>query len=92
MLLFLMFVLYLVQMLFRRDSNDTEDVRIKYPPVVSALLLLGSIILIALSSDLIVDSAQNIARAMHISEKNYYNVCYCSRNKFTRNDYDDYKC
>ena len=68
-LLFLMFVLYLVQMLFRRDSNNIEDVKIKYPPVVSALLLLGFIILIALSSDLIVDSAQNIARAMHISEK-----------------------
>lgn len=69
MLLFFMFVLYLVQMLFRRESHDMEEVKIKYPPIVAIFLLLGTIILIALSSDLIVDSAQNIARAMNISEK-----------------------
>lgn len=70
-LLFLLFVVYLVQMLHRKntDSSKTDDMKAKYSPWLSALLLLLSIVLIVYSSELIINSTKSIAESVGISEK-----------------------
>ena len=68
-LLFCMFLLYLVGMLFKRNKKDEVIEQGKYSPFLSCVLLLVTIILIIYSSDLIVESAKNIASFLNISEK-----------------------
>lgn len=70
-ILFCIFVLYLIQMLFRKNNSNTEqeEMQIKYSPLVACILLVVSIILIAYSSDLIVNNAKEIAHSLRISEK-----------------------
>ncbi len=69
-LLFSLFVVYLIQMLFKRNKNVTaDDIEIKYSPLVAFALLIVSIIFIIYSSDLIIDSAKNIAASLNIAEK-----------------------
>lgn len=70
-ILFCIFVLYLIQMLFRKNNSNTEseEMQIKYSPLVACILLVVSIILIAHSSDLIVNNAKEIAHLLGISEK-----------------------
>lgn len=70
-ILFCIFVLYLIQMLFRKNNSNTEqeEMQIKYSPLVACILLVVSIILIAYSSDLIVNNAKEIAHSLGISEK-----------------------
>ena len=70
-ILFCIFVLYLIQMLFRKNNSNTEseEMQIKYSPLVACILLVVSIILIAYSSDLIVNNAKEIAHSLEISEK-----------------------
>lgn len=69
-LLFCMFLLYLVGMLFKRNNKSEEEIeKGKYSPLISCVLLLVTIVLIIYSSDLIVESAKNIASFLKISEK-----------------------
>ena len=69
-LLFLLFVVYLIQMLFKKSNEQDSGIQeIKYGPILSAILLVVSIILIIYSSDLIINAAQNIAERLNISEK-----------------------
>ena len=68
-LLFCMFLLYLVGMLFKRNKKDEVIEQGKYSPFLSCILLPVTIILIIYSSDLIVESAKNIASFLNISEK-----------------------
>lgn len=69
-LLFVLFMVYLVHMLFRKNNMSApEEIKIKYSPFISLLLLIVSIIFIIFSSDLIIESAKNIAYALNISEK-----------------------
>ena len=69
-LLFVLFMVYLVHMLFRKNNmNAPEEIKIKYSPFISLLLLIVSIVFIIFSSDLIIESAKNIAYALNISEK-----------------------
>lgn len=68
-LLFCMFILYLVGMLFKRNKKEVEVEGGKYSSFVSCVLLLITILLIIYSSDLIVNSAKNIASGLNISEK-----------------------
>ena len=68
-LLFCMFILYLVGMLFKRSKKDENIEKGKYSSLISCVLLLITILLIIYSSDLIVNSAKNIASALNISEK-----------------------
>ena len=68
-LLFCMFILYLVGMLFKRSKKDEDIEKGKYSPLISCVLLLITILLIIYSSDLIVNSAKNIASALNVSEK-----------------------
>lgn len=70
-ILFCIFVLYLIQMLFRKNNSNTEseEMQVKYSPLVACILLVVSIILIAYSSDLIVNNAKEIAHSLEISEK-----------------------
>ena len=58
-------------MLFRKNNSNTEseEMQIKYSPLVACILLVVSIILIAYSSDLIVNNAKEIAHSLGISEK-----------------------
>ena len=49
--------------------NAPEEIKIKYSPFISLLLLIVSIVFIIFSSDLIIESAKNIAYALNISEK-----------------------
>ena len=67
-LLFSIFIIYLVQILFKRNK-DSEETNPKYSSGVAIILLITSIILISFSSDIIVSSAQNIAYALNVSEK-----------------------
>ena len=69
--LFCIFILYLIQMLFRKNHSNiaSEEIQIKYSPLVACILLIVSIILIAYSSDLIVNNAKDIAHSLGISEK-----------------------
>lgn len=68
-LLFILFLLYLFQMLFKKANYEEEDIKIKYRPIVCLILLVVSIILIIFSSDLIINSAKDIAYGLGISEK-----------------------
>lgn len=69
MSLFLMFVMYLIQLSKRKDKN-TEKMEVKYDNIPIAItILILSIILISLSSNIIVDNAVKIAESLHISEK-----------------------
>ena len=68
-LLFCMFILYLVGMLFKRSKKDEDIEKGKYSSLISCVLLLITILLIIYSSDLIVNSAKNIASALNVSEK-----------------------
>lgn len=68
-LLFLMFVSYIIQLLKKKDA-DTEKIEPKYKNVFLILfLLIGSILCISLSSDVIVNSATALAKKLNISEK-----------------------
>ena len=67
-LLFMIFVLYLVNMVVKRDKEvDREE--IKYPIWLAIILIIVSIILIIYSSDLIVNNATEIARFLGVSDK-----------------------
>lgn len=69
MSLFLMFVMYLVQLSKRKEKN-TEKKEIKYDSLpIAIIILILSIVLISLSSNIIVDNAVKIAESLHISEK-----------------------
>lgn len=70
LLLFGLFVVYLIQLLFKRSDYSEEELeKIKYSPIVAIIIIIVSIILIIYSSDLIVASAKEIATRLHISEK-----------------------
>lgn len=67
-LLLMIFVLYLVNMVVKRDKEvDKEE--IKYPIWLAIILIIVSIILIIYSSDLIVNNATEIARFLGVSDK-----------------------
>lgn len=69
MSLFLMFVMYLVQLSKRKEKN-TEKMEVKYESLpIAIIILILSIVLISLSSNIIVDNAVKIAESLHISEK-----------------------
>lgn len=69
MSLFLMFVMYLVQLSKRKEKNP-EKMEIKYDSLpIAIIILILSIVLISLSSNIIVDNAVKIAESLHISEK-----------------------
>lgn len=69
MSLFLMFVLYLIQLSKQREKNN-EKMEIKYDNIwIAIIILILSIVLISLSSNIIVDNAIKIAKSLHISEK-----------------------
>lgn len=67
-LVFMIFVLYLVNMLFHKNEKAGKE-EIKYPIYLALILMVVSILLIIFSSDLIVDSATNIALALNVSDK-----------------------
>ena len=70
LLLFGLFVIYLVQLLFKKSDYSEEEVsKIKYNRGLGIIILVVSIILIIYSSDLIVSAATKIATRLHISEK-----------------------
>ena len=70
LLLFGLFIVYLIQMLFKKQEySEEEKESIKYNPYVAIIIIIVSIILIIFSSDLIVECAQNIAHRLNISEK-----------------------
>ena len=70
LLLFGLFVIYLIQLLFKRSEYSEEEIeKIKYSPIVAIIIIIVAIILIIYSSDLIVASAKEIATRLHISEK-----------------------
>ena len=70
LLLFGLFVIYLVQLLFKKSNYSEEEVsKIKYNPALAIIIIVVSIILIIYSSDLIVSAAAKIATRLHISEK-----------------------
>lgn len=70
LLLFGLFVVYLIQMLFKKNTYSKEEIQnIKYSPIVAIIIIIVAIILIIFSSDLIVSSAEDIARRLNISEK-----------------------
>lgn len=69
MSLFLMFVLYLIQLSKQREKNN-EKMEKKYDNIwIAIIILILSIVLISLSSNIIVDNAIKIAKSLHISEK-----------------------
>lgn len=69
MILFLMFVTYLVQMLHRKEK-EPKKVNVKYDNILLAIvLLILSICVISVSSDIIVTNAIKIAKSLNISEK-----------------------
>ena len=70
-LLFFMFVAYLIQLFRGRAIEEAEEsVEIKYDNIFIAItLLLLSIVMICMSSDVIVDNTTKIAQAIGISEK-----------------------
>lgn len=70
LLLFGLFVIYLIQMLFKRSEySESEIASIKYSPLVAIIIIIVAIILIIFSSDLIVECAEIIAHRLNISEK-----------------------
>ena len=70
-LLFFMFVAYLIQLFRGRAIEEAEEsVEIKYDNIFIAItLLILSIVMICMSSDVIVDNAVKLATAIGISEK-----------------------
>ena len=70
-LLFFMFVAYLIQLFRGRAIEEAEEkVKIKYESIPIAItLLVLSIILISMSSDLIVENAIKLATSLGISQK-----------------------
>ena len=69
MSLFLMFVMYLVKLSKRKEKNN-EKMEVKYDSLpIAIIILIQSIVLISLSSNIIVDNAVKIAESLHISEK-----------------------
>lgn len=70
-LLFFMFVAYLIQLFRGRAIEEAEEtVEVKYDNIFIAIILLVlSIIMICMSSDVIVDNATKLAKAIGISEK-----------------------
>ncbi len=67
-LLFLMFVAYIIQLSRRKSEEDEQQP--KYKNIFLILfLLIGSIICITLSSDVIVDNAVILAEKLKVSEK-----------------------
>ena len=70
-LLFIMFVAYLVQLFRGRAIEEAkEEVKVKYDSVIVAIMILIlSIVMISISSDIIVTNATNLAKALGISEK-----------------------
>lgn len=70
-LLFFMFVSYLIQLFRGRAIEEAEEsLEIKYDNIFIAIILLVlSIIMICMSSDVIVDNATKLATAIGISEK-----------------------
>lgn len=70
-LLFFMFVAYLIQLFRGRAIEEAEEqVELKYDNIFIAIILLVlSIIMICMSSDVIVDNAVKLATAIGISEK-----------------------
>lgn len=69
-LLFFMFVIYLIQMLRRKPTHKDSTEPVKYNNIwVAIVLLILTIILISLSSDLIIDNAIKLAKMLNISEK-----------------------
>ena len=70
LLLFGLFVIYLIQMLFKKSEySESEIANIKYSPLVAIIIIIVAIILIIFSSDLIVECAEIIAHRLNISEK-----------------------
>lgn len=70
LLLFGLFIIYLVQLLLRKNIYSEEKIEnIRYSPIVAIIIIIVAIVLIIYSSDLIVSSAQEIAHRFHISEK-----------------------
>ena len=67
-LVFMIFVLYLVNMLFHKKEKPSKE-EIKYPIFLAILLIVVSIFLVIYSSELIVSSATELALAFNISEK-----------------------
>ena len=53
---------------FHKNEKSLKE-EIKYPIYLALILMVVSILLIVFSSDLIVDSATNIANALHVSDK-----------------------
>ena len=70
-LLFIMFIAYLVQLFRGRAIDEVEDkVEIKYDSVVIAgIVLILSIVMICISSDIIVTNATKLAKLLGLSEK-----------------------
>ncbi len=68
MLVFMIFVLYLINMVIKR-KDVKEQTDIKYSTVIALILIVASILLIIFSSDLIVDNATLIAQALNVSDK-----------------------
>ena len=69
-LLFFIFVLYLFQLIKKRDKKEIEEVNIKFEnSFIAILLLIVSLALITFSSDLIVNSATSLATKLNISDK-----------------------
>lgn len=69
MILFLMFVTYLVQMLHYKE-RENKKIPVKYDNILIAIvLLILSICVISVSSDIIVTNAVKIAKSLNISEK-----------------------
>lgn len=70
-LLFIMFVAYLVQLFRGRAIDEVEDkVEIKYDSVIIAsIVLILSIVMICISSDIIVTNATKLAKLLGLSEK-----------------------
>lgn len=69
MILFLMFVTYLVQM-FHHKERENKKIPVKYDNILIAIvLLILSICVISVSSDIIVTNAVKIAKSLNISEK-----------------------
>lgn len=70
-LLFVMFVSYLVQLLRGRAINEVEEqIEVKYDnAIIASIILILSIILIVISSDIIVNNAIKLAEIFGVSEK-----------------------
>ena len=67
-LFFSVFVVYLTGLVHKGRDNDNSD-NIKYGAVMSVLLIILSLVVTALSSDLIVSNAVSLANKLNISKK-----------------------